>query len=135
MKTKMLIFLILIMIFISLSCWNAKDEILPVGKVEIFLDNLIFEDGQVTIFLHFKELAGVESLLMCLMPRFIKDSEYLECGGFSPGVIIPRYGEIPLVQKMRTVNDCRDADVLRIVIQLQTENFEGFHVDQYFIIN
>jgi len=133
MKAKVLVFLLLVM-FIFPSCKNITDEILPVGEVEIFLDSISFQDDIATISLKFRELAGVESEVMCLMPKFMKDGSFLECGYFAPCVEIPRYGEISWIQKMPVTGAYKEADILRIIIQLQTENFEGFHVSKDFNI-
>lgn len=130
-----IMFLVLFLIFVCPSCKNIDDEILPVGAVVIFLDTLSSQGDWVTLSLRFRELLGVHSEVACLMPKFMKDGSFMECGYFAPCVIIPRFGEISYTQRMLTANDCREADVLRIIIQLQTENFKGFSVTKDFNLN
>jgi len=140
MRIKFLISLVLFIFLVSFSCWNVKDEILPVGDMDIFLDGIEFQDNEAIISLRFKELMGVESLVMCLMVHFMKDGVYLESGYFTPDVLISRYGEISYIQEMLATGNYpltgayKDADTLRIIIQLQTEYFKGYHVSKDFNI-
>ena len=133
MKAKVLVSLILVM-FIFSSCWKGIGEILPVGEVEIFLEDISFQDNVATISLRFKEIMGVESLLMCLMVRFKINDSFSELQGFSPDVLIPRFGEISWIQKVPVTEAYKEADVLRITIQLQTEYFKGFSESKDFNI-
>ena len=139
MKVKIMILGLICLFFIS-GCENAYEEILPVGQVEIFLDNISFQEDEATISLRFKEVMGVESLVMCLMVHFMKDGVFLESGYFTPDILIPRYGEISYIQEMLATGNYpltgayKEADILRTIIQLQTEFFKGFSESKDFNI-
>lgn len=121
------------LLFIS-GCKNIQDEILPVGDVLILFDGLTLGTDEATVFLRFKELIGIQSRVSCLMLKFMKEDSFIECGYFTPYVDVPRFGEISWVQKM-PLGNCGEADVLRIIIQLQTEYFKGFSVSKDFSLN
>jgi len=135
MKKKTLIFLAFIVLSFPF-CRNVTDEILPVGDMDIFLEGIEFQSDLVVISLRFKELMGIETRVTCLITKFMKDGIVFEAddGYFTPSATVPRYGEISWIQEIQVTGAYKDADSLRIIIQLQTEFFKGYHVSKDFNI-